>query len=188
MELIKQTIRNMISADDDEVDSFLAQATVRTIKKKTILNNIGKVPQEVYFVNKGLLRVVVTDQTGIEHTIHFAMEGQFIADYSGFILKIPSTYALQAVEDMEVVVMPRASVEWGYANMQQGEKLGRLIAEYYFIYQDSRIRNLYERTPKERYEMISHIFPDIHNRAPQHMIASYLGVTPVHLSRLKKGR
>ena len=157
-----------------------------SFKRKAILNDLKKVPNEIYFINKGLLRVMITDPGGIEHTIHFAMEGQFIADYSSFILKNISSYALQALEDMEVVVLPRASIEWGYEHMAEGNKLGRLIAEYYFIYQDSRIRNMYERTPKERYDMIGDIFPDIHNRAPQHMIASYLGVTPIHLSRLKR--
>ena len=71
--------------------------------------------------------------------------------------------------------------------MQEGNKLGRLIAEYYFVYQDNRIKNMIALSPKERYDSITEVFPDIHNRIPQHMIASYLGITPVHLSRLKKG-
>ncbi|MCB0847724.1 MAG: Crp/Fnr family transcriptional regulator, partial [Bacteroidetes bacterium] len=82
--------------------------------------------------------------------------------------------------------LPRSSIEWGYQNLTQGDKLGRLIAEFYFIYQDNRINNRYIRSPRERYDSITEIFPNIHNRAPQHMIASYLGITPVHLSRLKK--
>jgi hypothetical protein len=57
---------------------------------------------------------------------------------------------------------------------------------YYFIYQDDRIKNNYIRTRKERYDSINEVFPNIHNRVPQHMIASYLGITPIHLSRLKK--
>ena len=83
-------------------------------------------------------------------------------------------------------MLPRAAVEWGFQNMLEGQKLGRLIAEYYYIYQDQRIKNTYALTPKQRYDSISQVFPNINNRAPQHMIASYLGITPVHLSRLKK--
>lgn len=82
--------------------------------------------------------------------------------------------------------MPRIAVDWGYKNLRQGERLGRLIAEYYFIYQDNRLKDLYAKTPKERYDSITEVFPNIHNRVPQHMIASYLGISPVHLSRLKK--
>jgi len=114
------------------------------------------------------------------------MENQFIADYSAFILKQPSLYTLRAEEETEAVILPRSAVEWGYKNLKQGDKLGRLIAEFYFIYHDNRLKNFYARTPKERYDTITEIFPNIHNRLPQHMIASYLGITPVHLSRLKK--
>lgn len=64
--------------------------------------------------------------------------------------------------------------------------MGRLVAEYYYIYQDDRIKNNYVRTPKQRYDSITEVFFNIHNRVPQHMIASYLGISPIHLSRLKK--
>lgn len=176
----------MISISDTEMEKLLSFCCVRTYKRLSYLVEPGKTPDEVFYINKGILRVVVVDQTGKEHTIHFALENQFIADYSSFILQQPSIYYLQALERTEVVIMPRKAIEWGYANLQQGNKLGRLIAEFYFIYQDNRIKNLYARTPKERYDLIEEVFPDINSRAPQHMIASYLGVTPVHLSRLKK--
>jgi CRP-like cAMP-binding protein len=130
--------------------------------------------------------VIVHDKEGSEHTIHFALENQFIADYSSFIQQQPSLYTLQALEETEVVIMPRSAVDWGYKNLKEGDKLGRLIAEFYFIYQDNRIKNQYARSAKERYDTITEVFPNIHNRVPQHMIASYLGITPVHLSRLKK--
>ncbi|MBX2904742.1 MAG: Crp/Fnr family transcriptional regulator [Taibaiella sp.] len=176
----------MIQASEDELDNLLADTQVKNFKRKAILNTPQKVPGEVFFINSGLLRVVITDKQGNEHTVHFAMENQFIADYSSFILRQPSIYTLQALEESEVVVLPRKSIEWGYNNLKQGDRLGRLIAEYYFIYHDSRIRDMYERTPKERYDVITENFPGIHNRAPQHMIASYLGITPVHLSRIKQ--
>ncbi len=145
------------------------------------------IPNDIFFINTGLIRVIVTDRDFTEHTIHFALENQFIADYSCFMQKKPSLYTLQAIESSEVVVLPRSAIEWGYNNLAEGQKMGRLIAEYYFIYQDDRIKNQYARTPKERYDSITEVFPNIHNRVPQHMIASYLGITPVHLSRLKKG-
>ena len=129
---------------------------------------------------------MITDNDGTEHTIHFALENQFIADYAAFILKQPSAYTLQALDETQVIILPRTAIEWGYQHLQQGDKLGRLIAEFYFIYQDNRIKNLYARTPKERYDSITDVFPNLHNRVPQHMIASYLGITPVHLSRLKR--
>ncbi len=181
-------VRQMISISDDELAEFLKGCSVRTCQRREFLSSPGKVCNEVYFVNKGIIRVVVTDKNGTEHTVHFALENQFIADYASFLQQIPSSQGLQALEPTEVVVLPRSIIEWGYGHLTEGDKLGRLVAEYYFIYLDNRIKNMYSHDPKERYDNITSIFPNIHNRAPQHMIASYLGITPVHLSRLKKAQ
>jgi CRP-like cAMP-binding protein len=186
MEQIRQVMKQMINVSEDEIDDFLDQAITKTFKRQETLSRPDAIPNEIYFINKGLIRVLIADNEGEEHTIHFALENQFIADYSNFIQEKPSFYTLQAVEETQAVVLPRSAIEWGYKNLKEGQKMGRLIAEFYFIYQDNRIRNMYARTPKERYDSITDVFPNIHNRVPQHMIASYLGITPVHLSRLKK--
>lgn len=175
----------MIAISEEEMAALLDKCYVKSYPKQAVLSKPGIVPDEVFFIQKGILRVVILDNGGTEHTIHFALENQFITDYSSFIQRQPSLYTLQAIEATEVVVMPRSAIEWGYANLTEGEKMGRLIAEFYFIYQDNRIKNGYARSPKERYDSITDVFPNIHNRAPQHMIASYLGITSVHLSRLK---
>lgn len=180
------SISQMIDATQDELSQLLAYCRFKKCKRQEILSSTGAIPDQIFFINKGIVRVIITDNEGNEHTIHFALENQFIADYAAFILKQTSLYTLRCEENTEVIILPRAAIEWGYQHMAQGDRLGRLVAEYYFIYQDNRIKNLYARTPKERYDSIEEIFPDIHNRVPQHMIASYLGITPVHLSRLKK--
>ncbi len=176
----------MINVSEQELDYFLQDCSVKKFPKKTLLSCPDTIPNEIFFVNKGILRVVVSDRDGLEHTVHFGVENEFVADYSSYLQRAPSLYALQALEDMEVVVLPRAALERGYQALREGDKLGRLVAENYFIYHDNRIRDRYCRTPKERYDLMSSIFPNIHNRVPQHMIASYIGITSVHLSRLKK--
>lgn len=188
MEQIRQVMKQMIAVSEDELNVFLSQSITKTFKRQEILSRPNVVPNEIFFINKGLIRVLITDNVGTEHTVHFALENQFISDYSNFMQKQPSFYTLQALEETEVIVLPRSAIEWGYKNLKEGEKMGRLIAEYYFIYQDNRIKNTFSRTPKERYDSITDVFPNIHNRVPQHMIASYLGITPVHLSRLKKAK
>lgn len=186
MLLIEKAIKELIDISSEEMNDFLAMCCTHNFKRQQTLSRPGIIPNEIFFINKGMIRVIITDNNGIDHTIHFAMENQFIADYSCFMQRQPSYYTLQAIEETETVILPRTAVDWGYKNLREGQKLGRLIAEYYFMYQDNRIKNMYARSPKERYDNITDIFPDIHNRAPQHMIASYLGITPVHLSRLKK--
>ncbi len=186
MEQIRQAIRQMISVSDAELEHFLEPCYTQVFPRKSYLSEANKVPNEIFFINKGIIRTTIDDKSGKENTLHFALENQFIADYSNFMLGQPALYNLIAIEETEAVVIPRKSIEWGYQNMTEGDKLGRTIAEFYFIYQDTRIKNLYARSPKERYDEIEQVFPNIHNRVPQHMIASYLGITPVHLSRLKK--
>jgi CRP-like cAMP-binding protein len=186
MNQLKLAMQQMIEISESELNDFLSRCFTKSFKRYEAIGRPGFTPNEIFFIKKGLIRVIVTDSKGTDHSIHFALENQFIADYSSFMLKQPSLYTLQAEENTETVVLPRAAIEWGYQNLKQGDRLGRLIAEFYFIYQDNRIKNLYARTPKERYDAITDVFPNIHNRVPQHMIASYLGITPVHLSRLKK--
>ncbi len=186
MEQIEYAIRQMIRVSENETNDFLKKCFIKTFEKKEVVSRPYVVPNEIFFINKGIFRIFVTDQEGSEHTIHFALENQFISDYSSFILQTPSIQTIQAMEPTEAVVLPRAAIEWGYTHLEEGDKLGRLVAEYYFIYFDNRIKNQYLRSPKERYDHITEVFPDIHNRVPQHMIASYLGITPIHLSRLKK--
>ena len=186
MEQIKEVMRQMINVSEVELNDFLSGASIKTFKRQEVISQPNAIPNEIFFINKGIVRVLISDSEGTEHTIHFALENQFIADYSTFIQKKPSMYTLQTLEETQVVVLPRATIEWGYNNLKEGEKMGRLVAEYYYIYQDDRIKNNYVRTPKQRYDSISEVFPNIHNRVPQHMIASYLGISPIHLSRLKK--
>lgn len=186
MDQIRRTIKQMISISEDELDVFLQDCFVKKVSRKSILSQPEIVPNQIFFINRGILRVIILDRNGTEHTIHFATENTFIADYSSFLQRSPSIYSLQALKDMEVVVLPRQAIEKGYIELKEGDKLGRLIAESYFIYHDNRIKDMYFRSPKERYDLMSTIFPNIHNRVPQHMIASYIGITSVHLSRLKK--
>jgi len=185
-ESIGQVIKQMIQISDQELNSFRNLTSQKTFKRQDIISLPGRIPNEIYFIYKGLIRVLITDNDGNEHTIHFALENQFIADYSKFIQQKPAVYTLQSLENTQVIVIPRKAIEWGYEHLNEGQKLGRLIAESYFIYQDSRIENIYSKSPKQRFDCIEEVFPNIQNRVPQHMIASYLGITPVHLSRLKR--
>jgi len=186
MQQIQHAIRQMIMISQQEMEGLLKDCYSKTVKPKEFLSKQEQISNEIFFICKGITRSTIVDQSGVEHTIHFSLENQFVADYSSFMLKTPALNSIEAIEETEVIVMPRSAIEWGYAHLQQGDRMGRLIAEYYFIYFDNRLKNQYVFTPVQRYENISRVFPNIHNRVPQHMIASYLGISPVHLSRLKK--
>ncbi len=186
MKAFVDALRQIIAISETEITAFSSYCYSKKIKKKTRLTRVGVIPQEIFFITKGLLRVVVEDEGGTAHSMHFALEGQFICDYACFMQQTPALYYLEALEDTEVVILPRKAIEWSYTHLTEGDRMGRRIAEFYFIYYDNRIKNSYTKNPKERYDAITDVFPNIHNRVPQHMIASYLGISSVHLSRLKK--
>lgn len=179
-------IRTLVDPDAEGLRGLLERCGVRRVKRRSYLGRSGDVVDEVYYIHQGLVRVVLVDPGGTEHTSHLAYEGRLFAEYTAYLTRTPAVYELQALEDTEVVVMPRAAIEWGYAHMRGGERLGRLVAEQYFVYLDQRVRGLLTVPPQQRYAELTRLFPDVHARVPQHMLASYLGITPEYLSRMKR--
>ncbi len=101
----------MIKVSEDESNDFLNQAITKTFKRQEILSRPNVIPNEIFFINKGIIRVFITDNEGTEHTIHFALENQFIADYSNFIQHQPSIYSLQTLEETQVIILPRSAIK-----------------------------------------------------------------------------
>ncbi|MFM9949594.1 MAG: Crp/Fnr family transcriptional regulator [Saprospiraceae bacterium] len=134
-------MKQVINVSEDELNDFLNQAVIRTFKRQETISRPDDIPNEIFFINKGLIRVLITDNEGTEHTIHFALENQFIADYSNFIQVQPSIYGLQTLEETEVVILPRTTIEWGYKNLIDGQKMGRLIADCRVLFYLSRRQN-----------------------------------------------
>ena len=111
----------MINASEEELNDFLKDCYVKKIKRRETLNRVGEVPNEIYFIRKGLLRCLLVDRNGTEHTVGFTMENRFVTDYSNYLQRKPSVFSLEAIEDLEVVVMPRESINRGYKNMKEGD-------------------------------------------------------------------
>lgn len=179
-------IKSQINVSDDKLETLVSMCDLKTFKKKTIISKSGNTDQDLYFIEKGLIRLFITDSRGIQHTTHFAQEDVFITDYTALTSGEPAKYNLEAIEDTEMIVLSKKNLNWLYTNLKEGEKLGRIVLDNYFVYFDNRLQHFYTHTPQERFDLMNSIFPDIHNRVPQHMIASYINITPVHLSRLKK--
>ena len=182
---IHQVVSSYIEISNEEWSSYSSMLQVKKIKKKSIILSEGKICKDVYFINKGLLRIFFLDNNGKEKTFHFALEKTFVTDYKSFLKKLPSNYSIQAMEDTEVMIMSFEMIHNGYKNLRNGEKLGRLLAgDYFFIFND-KIQSMYTQTPLDRYRDLTNSFPNIFQRVPQHLIASYLNISSVHLSRLK---
>ncbi|MFB9076232.1 Crp/Fnr family transcriptional regulator [Flavobacterium procerum] len=184
---IYELIRHYIEIDDVEWAYCKSMFTLKKIKKKEIILSKGDVCGEIYFVLKGLLRIYFIDQNDDEKTFHFSLENTFATDYQSFLKEIVADLYIQALENTTVLVITYDMLRLLYSNLRNGEKLGRLIAEDYFFMMNEKIKGLYTQTPLQRYNSMNAAYPKILIRVSQHYIASYLNISPVHLSRLKRG-
>jgi CRP-like cAMP-binding protein len=179
-----QIISSYIEMSDEEWALYSSMLKVKEIKKKEIILTQGTICKDIFFVNNGLLRIFFVDNDGVEKTFHFAQENSFATDYESFLTSVPSNYSIQALEDCHVLIMSHEMLQGGYKMLKYGEKLGRLLAEDYFFLFNHKIQSIYTQTPIERYNYLKIKSPDLFQRVPQHLIASYLNITSVHLSRL----
>jgi len=185
-ELIKihRVIKSLIDINELEWVDYSNRLRIKTYNKKEVLLQSGNICTDIFFVNKGLLRIYFINKDGDEATFYFSQENDFAADYESFLKCKPSNYTIEAMEDSEVVLMSNKMVVNGFVNLKNGEKLGRLFAEKYFFIFSKKIQDIYTKTPHKRYLLMNKQFPGIRQRVSQHYIASYLNISSVHLSRL----
>lgn len=146
----------------------------------------GVVADHLFFVVKGLLRYYFSDAaTGEERTGQFFDEGRLFTDASSFLSQTPATQAVQALEDSVVLCLPREAVYAAYAQDHAMERFGRLMVEDALMGSQRRSTNLLTLGPDERYRTFMTTRPEVARRVPQYLIASYLGLTPEGLSRIR---
>ncbi len=117
-------IRTLVDPDEEGLRGLMDRCAVRTVPRRHYLSRSGDSIDEVYYIHQGLVRVVLVDRGGTEHTSHLAYEGLLFAEYTAYLTGTPAAYELQALEDTTVVAMPRAAIEWGYAHMRGGDEFG----------------------------------------------------------------
>lgn len=157
------------------------------IPPKTILLEEGKVADKLYLIRKGCLRLFFYNE-GKDITFQFFFEGDFVASFDSLYKRKPSLFSLESIEPTEVSVIKR---DVFYNLIEEIPSLRQVYEEKlidrFRVYQQlflSRIKN----TPQQRYKELLKEYPNIIQRVPQHYIASYLGITPVSLSRIRNRR
>jgi CRP-like cAMP-binding protein len=158
----------------------------KKIRKKQTLLLEGDVCTYNAFVEKGILRSYTTDAKGNEHIIQFAFEGWWITDLSSFLMGENSTYTIEAIEDSELLLLTAAAREELMNALPVFERYQRLLLENAYIALQARVNSALTATAEEKYTKLTIAYPNIVARVPQHMIASYLGLTPETLSRVRK--
>jgi CRP-like cAMP-binding protein len=181
-----QNIHKRVSLTDADEELIKGYLTLKKIRKKQYLLQEGDICKCVAFVEKGAMRLYKVDEDGSEHIIQFAVEGQFITDLYSFLTNEVSMCNIDAIEDSELVLITRtASDELRKRSPQYQEFIFQLTSEAY-IQMERRMASVISLSPEERYRELTTEYTDIVQRLPQHMIASYMGLSPETLSRIRK--
>jgi len=146
----------------------------------------NKVCRDLYFVEKGCLRMYFLNKKSVEQITQFALDGWWISDYFSFMDKTPSDYYIQAIEHSEIISIDVNKFDDLLSELPQLERYFRMIMQKTLATSQLRAKYLYEMSKEEFYQHFSSSFPEFMQRVPQYMIASYLGLTPEYMSELRK--
>ena len=185
MDSLIRTIRHFITLSDEEEAVVTGLFTPVLLKPGEYFLEEGKICRSVAFVEKGLMRYFMT-QDGNEKTIYFSSEGEFVCNYSSFLPGKPSNVAVQALEETVMYVISKDNLQRLYSGIAMGERFGRLAIEQVFVSSIEQLRSHYTDTPTRRYQQFLDAYPGLVQRIPQYYIASYVGIKPQSLSRIRK--
>lgn len=186
MKNINNYLAKVLDVPLEKVNLCSLHYEVKKIPKNQFILQYGEVCRHIYFVEKGLLKMYSIDKNGKEHIIQFAPESWLISDRSSLYFNEKSIYYIEAVEDSEVLLLHPDFISKLVGEFPNSlEKSDILVQKHIKSLQD-RINSLLGETAEERYMKFIKMYPDLLLRVPQWMIASYLGITPESLSRVRK--
>ena len=160
----------------------------RILSKGDHILRAGTIADEVFFVHQGLLRYYFNDpnEEGQERTGQFFDDGSVVTDAESFLAHVPASQNFEALDQSSIVVLPRAVLQAGYDEDHAIERFGRLMLQEGLIGSQRRASRLLTLQPEERYRLFVESRPEVARRVPQYLIASYLGLTPASLSRIRR--
>jgi CRP-like cAMP-binding protein len=183
---LTENINQIVGLTTDEIVSIENAYGSVEISKGDLWVKQGKICNQVAFVVSGKLRNYYINETGNEVTCYFVSPDNFISSYTSFLTNTPANENISALEDTKLRVISKKDLEDLSVLVPKMQILRRVIAENLFIIMEKRITMLQSQSAFERYEKMLKENPDIILSVPLQYTASFLGVTPQHLSRLRK--
>jgi CRP/FNR family transcriptional regulator, anaerobic regulatory protein len=185
-EAIKSYYRKLVPhIRESELEALESCLSVRQIAKGDFLVKAGQVCKHVSFINSGLVRVYYTTD-GKDISIGFAGAGDYTSEYESFLTLKPAAQNIGALTDVEVIDLAFNDMQRLYKQYPVFQEFGRKIAEFLFIMLNQRNTALLATSPEDRYKNMIANNSALLQQVPQYMLASYIGVTPEHLSRIRK--
>jgi CRP/FNR family transcriptional regulator, anaerobic regulatory protein len=178
-------IRRFVQLSDEEAALLLTLVQYKEVKKKEYLLNYGQVCTANYFIAKGCLRLFVINEKGNEQIVQFGIENWWMTDYDSFEDQKPSRFYIQAVEDAELIKLGKKERDELIDKVPKMERYFRIILQKAYTASQRRLQYIFSISGEERYYQFSEAFPGFVQRIPQYMLASYLGLTPEFISKIR---
>jgi CRP-like cAMP-binding protein len=186
MTKLSSYINQFITIDQSEKEIIESAFKEISLPKGTKWITEGKVCDQVGYIVSGKLRVYYIDESGNDITCYFINSDNFISSFTSFLTNTPTKENISAIEDTELRIISKNDLEKLSVTIPKIQIFRRVIAENLFIIMEKRINMLQSQSAQERYEKMLKENPDIILSIPLQYIASFLGITPQHLSRLRK--
>lgn len=172
--------------DRQQTELIKSKATPVVLKKGDYFSEAGKIARQVAFVNSGILRVCYYNNKGVEITRYFIDENNFAVDLNSFTYQIPSSEYVQAVTDCQIFVFSAEELKDLSNTISAWNDIISQITARSLIEKVNRISPMLAENAKDRYLSFLERFPQVANRIPLSLLASYLGITQSSLSRIRK--
>lgn len=185
--MILDHVLKRIDLTSSEQHHFCSFLKVKKLLRNQFLVEQGEICNHESYVCNGFLRSFQVDEKGNDHTLHFAFEDWWITDSTSFVQQIPSTRNIVAQEASILLQLDKESIEQIYKDIPKFERFWRILDQNAAIAQNQRILNAISMSGAELYQALILKYPTLEQRLPQKHIASYLGISPVFLSQIRKG-
>ncbi len=179
-------IQNKVEINDEQKNLIQTFFTVKKLKKKQYLLQEGDICKCLSFVSKGLLKSYFPDEKGNEHINMFAFEGWWISDFNSFIHQEKAVLNIDAVENTEVLMITLENYERMMLEIPVMDRYFRILYQNSLVTKDYRLIVSNGYTAEEKYLQLAQKNPEMIKRIPHNLIASYLGLAPETISRIRK--
>jgi CRP-like cAMP-binding protein len=185
MQQIRENMERMAKLSDEEWAFFSSKLIRREFSKKMPLLEIGQTENYLSFIEKGIVRYYIPGEDN-DLTFAFVFDGEFTSAYDSFITRLPANYTIEALADTLLWQISYTDLQDIYAETKIGNTIGRYASEGLFLKKSKRELSLLNDSAEQRYRNLFIERPELIQKIPQKYLASYIGITPQALSRIRK--